>query len=964
MAFHDAQTGLDIHALTANPSVYADIAARDADSAFHSDVANIDKLVRVESPLSFYILGSVAPAWVELSNIGSDDFTDLIDTPASYAGAAGQVLQVDGAEGAVEFGQKLRTTDSPQFVALALGNDGITVGASVPFSDAAGVLTLQNVDALDAVTEAAIELAIDQLANLTSIQGQAISLSGPLTVGGASFLDQDLRTTGLPVFARIDVDNLRLDGNVLSSLDTDGDILLSPNGLGSVLVSKDLVVSGNFTVQGMTTFLDSETLQIEDKNIELGKVAVPTDITADGGGITLKATVDLTILWLNATNAWTFNQSIDLLGNNLLGTGAVNVGRVVVDNLKLDGNVLSSTSGDLDVTTATGGVFKFTNNAFQAGQDAANYLEIGHGGSNSFLNQVGAGGMEFRFAGTTKATFTAAGHLHLLTDTDQKHNLKIKTANNLNDSGIAWENSGGNFSQTIFRTDVGSNRSDLIFAIGSNANIDLLTASFKLHGSAANEGRFEILAEFQISSGSPGVNKVLTSDANGLATWGLQNSAAGWTDDGTIVRLTTISDKVGIGTADPQAQLEVGGTPGASVGGFASGNFHVTGQSALVNANAVITGHNLFGGNKQLWYLGSAASSSDDILFINRQNAALSLFTNNTERFKIEAGGAIVIGGVLTAGQLNADNLRLDGNVLSSVNANGDILVVPNGAGDLIILTEKVQVQGTSPAATGDNSELVEIRDNRTTTGDAPNYVFAVNRQNIGTAAWYFGNDGNGDAILAVNNRNLRFGRDLSGVFTEHMRIETGGNVGIGLTNPTEKLEVNGNIKVGIVIDETIYAQLNSSVNQNPTDTNPVVITYNTQDAISGLTHSTTVNPGEITIDTEGLYLVSPQPQVGKTTGGTKVDFDMFLQVDRGAGFVDEPNSNIKLTIKDSDITDVIVSVFTIELLVGDKIRMMQKTSNSAVGMGLKNTDPVTGPPSIPRTPSIIFTMNRVGGIP
>ena len=89
----------------------------------------------------------------------------------------------------------------------------------------------------------------------------------------------------------------------------------------------------------------------------------------------------------------------------------------------------------------------------------------------------------------------------------------------------------------------------------------------------------------------------------------------------------------------------------------------------------------------------------------------------------------------------------------------------------------------------------------------------------------------------------------------------------------------------------------------------------------------------------------------------------MFLQVDRGSGFVDEDNSNITLTIKDSDITDVIASAITLQLQVGDKIRMMQVVSNAAVGMGLKNTDPVVGPPTVPRTPSIIFLMIRVGGI-
>jgi len=143
--------------------------------------------------------------------------------------------------------------------------------------------------------------------------------------------------------------------------------------------------------------------------------------------------------------------------------------------------------------------------------------------------------------------------------------------------------------------------------------------------------------------------------------------------------------------------------------------------------------------------------------------------------------------------------------------------------------------------------------------------------------------------------------------------------------------------------------------------TTPVVITYNTQDDINGIGHSTSLNPGELEILPEfaGVYFISPQPQVGKDMGGLKVDFDMFLQVDRGSGFVSEPNSNIKLTIKDPDITDVIVSAFTISLDSGDKIRMMQRISNAGVGMGLKNTNATA---EVPRTPSIIFTMYRIGG--
>lgn len=44
---------------------------------------------------------------------------------------------------------------------------GPMVGASIPFADAAGTLTLKNVDALDATTETTIEAAIDTLGTVT-----------------------------------------------------------------------------------------------------------------------------------------------------------------------------------------------------------------------------------------------------------------------------------------------------------------------------------------------------------------------------------------------------------------------------------------------------------------------------------------------------------------------------------------------------------------------------------------------------------------------------------------------------------------------------------------------------------------------------------------------------------------------------------------------------------------------------
>ena len=76
-------------------------------------------------------------------------------------------------------------------------------------------------------------------------------------------------------------------------------------------ITGNLTVTGNHTVNGATTTVNSTTLTIDDKNIELGSTASPTDATADGGGITLKGTTDKTILFENDTDSWNFNQNIE-----------------------------------------------------------------------------------------------------------------------------------------------------------------------------------------------------------------------------------------------------------------------------------------------------------------------------------------------------------------------------------------------------------------------------------------------------------------------------------------------------------------------------------------------------------------------------------------------------------------------------------------------------------------------------
>jgi len=131
---------------------------------------------------------------------------------------------------------------------------------------------------------------------------------------------------------------------------------------GTLEVAGDVVFQGDLTVNGTETIINTQTLAVEDKNIELGKVASPTDATADGGGITLKGTTDKTINWIDATDAWTFSEHVDLAstkeyriaGSKVLD--ATSLGSAVVSSsLTSVGTIGTGTWQGTPVGTAYGG---------------------------------------------------------------------------------------------------------------------------------------------------------------------------------------------------------------------------------------------------------------------------------------------------------------------------------------------------------------------------------------------------------------------------------------------------------------------------------------------------------------------------------------------------------------------------------------------------------------------------------
>ena len=78
----------------------------------------------------------------------------------------------------------------------------------------------------------------------------------------------------------------------------------------SAALDDNITITGNLTVNGATTTVNSTTVSVDDKNIELAATDSPSDSTADGGGITLKGTTDKTIQWSNTTKSWEVSEPL------------------------------------------------------------------------------------------------------------------------------------------------------------------------------------------------------------------------------------------------------------------------------------------------------------------------------------------------------------------------------------------------------------------------------------------------------------------------------------------------------------------------------------------------------------------------------------------------------------------------------------------------------------------------------
>jgi hypothetical protein len=264
---------------------------------------------------------------------------------------------------------------------------------------------------------------------------------------------------------------------------------------GKPITATSLTLSGDLTVNGTTTTINSTTLTVDDKNIELGSIASPTNTTADGGGITLRGSTDKTFNWVNATSAWTSSEDLNLasgkvyeingtsvlsattLGSGVTGSSLTSVGTIATGVWQ--GTTIGVAYGGTGTSTAfTTGSLVFAGASGTYSQDNANLfwddtnnrLGIGTASPSSVLHISSA---------------TASGLLRL-----SQTGTNISAIANFSTSGGSGEFSLDGSGNMVFRTQQGGLFFDN-FAIGSG-DINFRTNGANTRMSISNAGNVSI----------------------------------------------------------------------------------------------------------------------------------------------------------------------------------------------------------------------------------------------------------------------------------------------------------------------------------------------------------------------------------------------------------------------------------------------------------------------------------------
>lgn len=434
---------------------------------------------------------------------------------------------------------------------------------------------------------------------------------GTLTASSAIIVDSNSKIDVL------NIDNLTLDGNTITSTDTNGNIILDPNGSGTINLNGPVNFAASSTFTGL---LNAD-----------GGIAVDTNaftVAGDGTGDTLiagtlgvtgestlaSATIsDLTdnrVVIAGTAGSLEDDANFTFDGTTLAlvsdytqtGTGTV-TGQWNVDNLRLDGNVLSTTNTNGNLTLTPNGT---------------GYVVIS--GTNGLVIPVGTNAQQGPSVDGAIRLNSTSGQFEGYSNANWSSLGGVRSVDGL--TFIIAETSPGNSDDTLHffvATGASTNKEAMTLDEDTLAVLNTTTSTSTTTGAVTVAGGVGIVENLNV-----GGDTVLTGDlaVNGgditttATTFNLVNATA------TTLNIGGAATAIDIGAAT--------GTTSVNNALSVDGNFDVGGASIFtVNAtsgNTETAGNMIVGGD--LTVNGTTTSVNVDVLDV--EDALIRLASGNT----------------------------------------------------------------------------------------------------------------------------------------------------------------------------------------------------------------------------------------------------------------------------------------------------------------------------------------------
>ena len=267
---------------------------------------------------SFSIIGDSSQG-ITTSGSGANVTVTIADATVSAKGVASFATADFGvSSGAVSLNDAvLKTITTDTGAGLTPSSHGISIvgGEGVDVTHAGSVITVLGEDATYTnkgiasfdtndftVTSGAVSIKSGSVANADLANDGIVIGSTDVSLGGT--------ITSLVGLTNVTVDDITLNGNVISTPSSVNDIILDPKGGDSA--GGRVIIQGDLLVQGTETIVNSTTMTINDKNLVLADSAADAT-AANGAGITING-ASATLQYLVSGDKWEVNKDFNTTG--------------------------------------------------------------------------------------------------------------------------------------------------------------------------------------------------------------------------------------------------------------------------------------------------------------------------------------------------------------------------------------------------------------------------------------------------------------------------------------------------------------------------------------------------------------------------------------------------------------------------------------------------------------------------